>query len=294
MRIATFNIYWFGTSRSIVSRSPEDDALVARVLAGLDADVMVLEEICDLARLERVLAEASALGGRDLRCRTGATLVTSGRPAEVADAGVQKVALAWDARTVEPVAWAAAPVPTLRPPLHVSLRDARGERTDLVGVHLKSGLLGAPMTDPNAAQRHAEATALAAWLRGDEGWPSGYAPGRRMLLLGDLNARLGDPSLAPLWSLPGWTWPAPAVPEDDPWTTFLDRAVIDLAGVSEGVGITTPPRAWDWDRDPSIAPPGWFRRVDDFVAQRARDFPKAPVENLYRVSDHRPVVLEVA
>jgi endonuclease/exonuclease/phosphatase family metal-dependent hydrolase len=283
VRLATFNIYWFGTSRSLVTRSAADDTLVARVIAGLDADVLVLEEICDLARLERVLGEASAIGGRDLRCRVGDAFVTSARADELTDGGAQKVLLAWDARSVAVEAWGPAPVPALRPPLRARVVGSAGA-FDVVGVHLKSGRLGAPMTDPDAIRRHAEATALAAFLAEAAGVPT--------ILAGDMNARLGDPSLAPLWALPEWVWAPPEVPADDPWTTFLDRDVIDLIGASSGVPLTTP-HAYAWDHDERIAPAGWFRRVDDFVAQRARDFPKAPVENLYRVSDHRPVFVDV-
>ena len=293
MRFATFNIYWFGTSRPIVRRAASDDTLVANVLARLDADVFALEEICDLPRLERALAEASAISGRDLRMRVGADVVTSARPHEYTDGGAQKVVFAWDARRVAPEAWGPLPVNALRPPLWARFRGEDGLSVDAVAVHMKSGRLGAPMEDPNAVQRHAEAIGVAGWLAGGAPGPAGVATDRT-LLLGDLNARRGDPSLAPLWALPGWEWPAPEVPEDDPWTTFLDRDVIDLVGVGPGLRVVTPPRAWDWDRDPRVAPPGWFRQVDDFLAQRARDFPKAPVENLYRVSDHRPVRITVA
>lgn len=284
MRFATFNIYWFGTSRPLVHRSPEDDALVARVLAGLDADVIALQEICDLSRLEAAIAEAARLSGRDLRVRDGERFVTSARPNELTDGAAQKVVFAWDAARVAPLRWGPVAIPALRPPLRARFADRAGVEVDAVAVHMKSGRLGAPMTDPNAIQRHAEATALAAAL---------LEEADRTVLLGDLNARIDDPSIAPLTTLPGWSWARPAVPADDPWTTFLDRDVIDLAGVGPGLATIAPPTAWDWDRDPTIAPPGWFRQVDGFLAQRARDFPKAPVENLYRVSDHRPVRIEV-
>lgn len=294
MRIGTFNIYWFGTTRPIVERSVDDDALVARVLAGIDADVLALQEICDLPRLERVLAQASALGGRAFRCRLAEGVVTSARPNELTERGTQKVVLAWDAARVEPVAWGTGAVAALRPPLVARFRDRDGAEVDVVTVHLKSGRMGAPMEDPNAIQRHAEATGLAALLGGAVPWPAGLERNGRIVALGDLNASPGDPSLAPLWALPGWTWIAPEVPADDAWTAYIDRAIIDLAGVSPGLRVVAPPRAWAWDRDPRVAEAGFFQRVEGFVAQRARDFPRAPVENLYRVSDHRPVVVEVA
>lgn len=284
MRLCTFNIYWFGTSRPLVSRAREDDALVARVIAGLDADVIGFQEICDLPRFEAAIAEAARLSGRDLRVRVGDRFVTSARPDELTDGGAQKLVYAWDAARVSLEEWGPLPVAALRPPLRARFRSVDGVEVTTVAVHLKSGRLGAPMTEPNARQRLAEATALAAALVGE---------GDRTVLLGDLNARIDDPSIAPLTTLPGWTWTRPAVPADDPWTTFLDRDVIDLVGVGPGLLTVAPLVAWDWDRDSTIAPPGWFRRVDDFYAQRARDFPKSPVENLYRVSDHRPVRVHV-
>ncbi|MDO9280543.1 MAG: hypothetical protein Q7U06_01445, partial [Pseudomonadota bacterium] len=118
MRIATFNVYWFGTTRPIVDRTPDDDQLVARVLARLDADVIALQEICDLPRLEGVVQAAGTLCGRDLRVRVADTFVTSARPHELADTALQKVAYAWDAATVEPIVWGAlGGGPALRPPL---------------------------------------------------------------------------------------------------------------------------------------------------------------------------------
>jgi endonuclease/exonuclease/phosphatase family metal-dependent hydrolase len=114
-----------------------------------------------------------------------------------------------------------------------------------------------------------------------------------MALLGDFNARLHDDSMAPLVSLPGWDWPRPALPDAAPWTTYLDREVIDHIGVSPGARLIGGSRGYAFDLDPALGGEGFFHRVDGFEAQRARGSPRAPVENLYRVSDHRPVIAEI-
>lgn len=297
MRIATFNVYWFGTSRNIVERAPEDDQLVARVLARLDADVIALQEICDLPRLERVLQAAGALAGRDLRLRVADTFVTSARPHELADRALQKVVYAWDAATVEPVVWGSlGGGPALRPPLLATFRDRRDDaEVSVAAVHLKSGLMGVPLADASAALRLRESTHLARWLGGEAVGPAGAlrAGAGACVVLGDFNAREDDPSIAPLRSLSGWAWPRPILPEGDPWTTWLDREIIDHVAASPEARFVGAPRAFAFDRDPDLGDTTFFHKVDDFVAQRARGFPRAPVENLYRVSDHRPVVAEV-
>jgi endonuclease/exonuclease/phosphatase family metal-dependent hydrolase len=272
MRIATFNIYWLGTSRtSIVRRTPEDEALIARVLAGLDADVLALQEICCQTTLERVLSLVNTATGRRYTTVHGGAWVSSARDGEALDRGAQKVCYVWDAGTTAPLGWQLLPGAALRPALIAAFPGV-----SLGAVHLKSGIHGAPMTDPSAQQRHLEAGLLAGW--------GGAATGPA-LILGDLNARAGDPSIAPLEAIPGWHWPAPDVPEA--WTAFHDHAVIDH------IGANTPlrTRAWAWDRDPRFGID--FHAVGGFVAQRVRDVPPAPVEELYRVSDHRPVYVDL-
>ncbi|MDP2313760.1 MAG: endonuclease/exonuclease/phosphatase family protein [Pseudomonadota bacterium] len=298
MRIATFNVYWFGTTRpGIVDRTPDDDDLVARVLAGLDADVLALQEICDLPRLERVLRRAATFSGRDRHLRVGDSFVTSARPSELADTANQKVVCAWDPATVEPLAWGAlGGGPALRPPLLATFRDRRdGAALTLAALHLKSGFMGAPLTDESAALRLREAAYLARWLSGENVGPTALAqaPLGPLVALGDMNARRDDPTLEPLRRLPGWSWPVPTLPAEDPWTTFLDREVIDHIGASPAARFVGTPYAYAFDRDPALGGRAWFHAVEDFSAQRARGFPRAPVENLYRVSDHRPVVAEI-
>lgn len=297
MRIATFNVYWFGTTRNIVVRAPEDDQLVAQVIARLDADVLGLQEICDLPRLECVVQAAAALSGRDLRVRLADRFVTSGRPQEITDNALQKVAYAWDAATVEPIAWGSlSGGPALRPPLLATFRDRRdGTCISVAAVHLKSGVMGASMADPSAALRLREAEHLARWLDGAPLGPVGplHTVAGPRVVLGDFNAREDDPSIAPLRGLPGWEWPRPILPEGDVWTTWLDREVIDHLAASPEARFVGAPRAFAFDRDPALGDAAFFHQVDSFVAQRARGFPRAPVENLYRVSDHRPVVAEV-
>lgn len=297
MRFATFNVYWFGTTRGIVERAPDDDHLIAQVLARLDADVVALQEICDLPRLQRVFRAASALCGRDLRVRVGESFLTSARPHELADTALQKVAYAWDAATVEPIAWGSlGGGPALRPPLLGTFRDRRDAATlTLAAVHFKSGLMGAPLSDASAALRLREAGHLARWLGGAAVGPVGplHTATGPLVVLGDMNARADDPSIAPLRGMPGWGWPAPVLPDGDPWTTWLDREVIDHVAASSEASFVGPPRVFAFDREPELGDAAFFHAVDTFVAQRARGFPRAPVENLYRVSDHRPVVAEI-
>lgn len=297
MRIATFNVYWFGTTRpDIVDRTAADDALIAQVIARLDTDVVAFQEVCDLPRLEGVLQAAAAAGGRALRVRVGESFVSSGRPHELADGALQKVVYAWDPATVDLVAW--GPLgggPALRPPLLATFRDRAGASLTVAAVHLKSGIMGAPLTDPSAALRQREASYLARWLDGAPLGPPGALQTRPgpTVLAGDLNARVDDPSIAALRSLPGWAWPAPMLPAGDPWTTWLDREVIDHVAVSPGARFVTDPRAFAFDHEPALGGVAFFHAVDGFHAQRARNFPRAPVENLYRVSDHRPVIAEI-
>lgn len=52
MRLATFNLFWLGHPNG--QRSEADHARVAAVLADLDADVLVCQEVADLALLARL------------------------------------------------------------------------------------------------------------------------------------------------------------------------------------------------------------------------------------------------
>lgn len=272
MRIATFNIYWLGTSRtSIIRRTPEDEALIARVLGAIDADVLALQEICCQHALERILAQVNTATGRRYTTTLDGEWVSSAREGDALDRGMQKVCYVWDAARTAPTAWSLLPGAALRPALLASFPGFR-----LGAVHLKSGIHSAPMTDPAAQQRQLEARLLAQWGASVDG---------RALLLGDLNARAGDPSIAPLEDMAGWSWPIADVPEG--WTTFHDRAIIDRIGAN--VPITT--RGYAWDRDPRYGID--FHAVGDLRAQRVRDVPPGPVEDLYRVSDHRPVFVDL-
>ena len=68
MRVAGFNLFFFPAHPPHrVERTPDDLALLTRVLAQLDADVLVLPEVLDLAALDALLTEVSAALGRRYR-----------------------------------------------------------------------------------------------------------------------------------------------------------------------------------------------------------------------------------
>jgi len=65
MRLATFNIYWLGGNQ--IQRTEEDLGLIARVIARLDADVLVFQEIVGVAQLQTILDQANNLTARDYK-----------------------------------------------------------------------------------------------------------------------------------------------------------------------------------------------------------------------------------
>jgi endonuclease/exonuclease/phosphatase family metal-dependent hydrolase len=170
--------------------------------------------------------------------------------------------------------------PGPRPPLVVTLRRGDVELT-VVGLHLKSGEIeGGPGEGPSGI-RAREAAALGAWL----------ADKPRTIVAGDFNARAGSPSLSAL--LPaGWSWPtiqSPAPPEA--WTTWIDRAVIDQILPSPDLRVD-PAEILPFDLDPAFAD-AQLRARSGFQAARLAGMPLAEVENLYRVSDHRPLRVRI-
>ncbi len=73
LSVATANIYWYGLSASAAAplgigfrHTAADDRRLATLLSRLGADLVAFQEIVDVARFERVLAEVEpALGVRD-------------------------------------------------------------------------------------------------------------------------------------------------------------------------------------------------------------------------------------
>jgi hypothetical protein len=175
-----------------------------------------------------------------------------------------------------------------------------------VGVHLKSGVPNAGPSDPNGAKRRRETSFLASWLDGTSGLNLEHLeqqPSADVIVMGDCNATESDSSLAPLREgrellKSGFAVSLdPALPLDDPnekWSTFLDRAahaVIDHACVSP----TLSPKIcstliYAFDLDPALdeEPAGgghWLRRTG-YQTDKVSAW---PVENLYRISDNRPL-----
>lgn len=286
--LVSFNVYWLGArDGDIIVRTPADEALIAEVLAGIDADLWVFQEVQDLAALERILADAGARAGRTWGCRAGGAAVTS---ADEEDDAFQ-VVFAWDAARVTVEAWTRLPgpaglEPSARPrrPLAVTVRDAGQGRWTVVGCHLKSGLLDAPLTDRSAARRRAEAAEIAQWVEDRAGC------GEAVVVVGDLNERRGHPSLEPLEACAALRWLPHRWPEGvAPWTVWLGRATIDHALVSPGVTAEAAD-VIAWDTWPARGGAAWWHAVDEvapILATPHAGLPRQPCANVYRVSDHR-------
>ncbi len=268
--LATFNIFWFGTAdHALVTRSAADDDAVRAVLAWIGADVLVLQEIVDLERLEQALPPG-------FRIREGGHWLCPTSPDDVRFAGLQKIVIAVGPGVEVLHSAPLLPWPGPRPPLVLQLRRGPLELT-VVGLHLKSGDIDGGPGEGSARIRSLEAAALGAWLHGRQS----------VVVAGDLNARARAPSLAGL--LPaGWCWPKVLAPPDsEAWTTWIDRAIIDQILTSPDL-VLDPPEVLAFDLDPQFAH-HQFRTSTGFQAARLAVIPFGPVENLYRVSDHRPL-----
>jgi endonuclease/exonuclease/phosphatase family metal-dependent hydrolase len=199
--------------------------------------------------------------------------------------------------------------------MHLRVR-ATGAEFTLVAIHLKSGLPDAGPDDRDAKIRLRETTFLASWLDGTldvKLEPLERPPTADVIIMGDCNATEGSFSLEPLrkgrhyqpCQVAASLDPAAPFLVDDPteqWSTFLDRAIIDHAFVSP----TLSPKIslaliYAFDLDPALDedPAGgghWLRRVTGYRVEPWEGAGVRPVENLYRISDHRPlrVTLDLA
>jgi endonuclease/exonuclease/phosphatase family metal-dependent hydrolase len=279
---------------------------VARVLGRLDPDLLVLQEIVSFQRLEAVLSQAP----RRLSIRQGDRFVTSADHRARDYAEDLKIALAFDPQVFElvhfgPLRLGRRPRGTRRPlAAHLRHRDSGWELT-VIGLHLKSGPAVDTPDDPNAALRTSECALLAGWLTGAieaEDPALARPPTADVLLAGDFNAARDSVSLAPLRDgLVGWTWHPPAFPAEpgEDWTSRLETATIDHLVTSPTL---TPrcgrPEAYAFDLDPAFdrPPPDgprWLRQRTDFRAVILPGGSRRVVENLYRVSDHRPLCMPI-
>jgi endonuclease/exonuclease/phosphatase family metal-dependent hydrolase len=292
MRIATWNIYWLGDRGSEhVVRSSEDEQVIAQVIARLAPDVLALQEIVDPLVMERILGLASG-PERDYVLRVDNTWLTSD-PDPTSAENLQKAFLCINRETVEFRRGAAiqgGPKVGRKPYAAVLRHRASGHEFVTVAVHLRAGY-PAFLGEGDAKARKWEATALAEWLKGEAAAKNPDFPQPEhdeRLVLGDFNAELQDPngSLDPLVLL-GWTWHNPE-PDGEHWETALyedDRYVLDLILLSPEIAarVQSPPAIYAWDHDPALGGPARFHLGPDGSGNLRH----------YRVSDHRPVWVEV-
>lgn len=324
INIATFNIFWYPSdSGGRIKRSAADEALIAKVVARLNAHVLVFQEILDLERLESLL---HGIEGHDYRLRTGGAgsnwtaggqVKKDGTPM-LDTKGRMKIACAYDAQVLELVDSGMLidpiKVPDVSPRypgiLHLRERATQWEFT-VVGVHCKSDVPS--RMDP---VRRAELACIERWVSGAAPEGSGFGhfaqpPTKDVVVVGDCNL-LGDLVLSE-WSggpLSNWKLAKHAVCTSiaakapkrlkDPaeqWSTLTDQDFIDHFLLSPSMKKRAKGSAlvFAFDRDPEFdQPPGdthWMHRTTDFRAIPSGEEALRGVENLYRVSDHRPVRL---
>jgi endonuclease/exonuclease/phosphatase family metal-dependent hydrolase len=294
MRLATWNIYWLGerTDEHGVTRDAEDEKVIAQVIARLAPDVLALQEIVDPEVMQRIVGKANG-PGRNYTLFVDDTWLTSDADPTDEKSDWQKAFLCINRETVEFERGAAIQggPQTGRKPYAAVLRVS-GHAFVAVAVHLRAGYPGfLDATDAKARWR--EAKALAEWLKGEkaasEKNPEFPEPGLdERVVLGDFNAQLQDPngSLDPLAEL-GWTWDNPEPDGDHRETAIFenDRYVIDFILLSPEMAtrVQSGPKVYAWDHDPELGGPDRFH------------FGPGGSGNLrhYRVSDHRPVWVEV-
>jgi endonuclease/exonuclease/phosphatase family metal-dependent hydrolase len=311
-RLATFNTFWLGTpERKRARRDADDEAALVRLLQRLDADALVLQEVVNLPYLEGLLARVRP--GYRLRDGAGNWLTTGRMRRRISR--LQKIVLAYDEATLE-LREVPRPLervwPGPREPIVARFRArAGGLDLTLVGVHLKSGGLRLPPDSRPVRVRMAECQVLADWLAPEAPDAARAPQDQAVVVLGDFNASREHPSLAPLARLTtpaaGFTFQAPRLEPDVPgeaWSSFGERSVIDLALTSRAATarVTGPPTILAFDLDPEFdRPPGpaaadlehFLRRATDLWLQPDDHFPASLLPNLYRLSDHRPLVLEL-
>ena len=293
MRVASFNLFWFGTRHPRrAPRGPEDLGLLRQVLDRLDAHVLALQEVVDVGLLQRVLDDRWRSVDDEGRAICSPDIEPSGAPERL------KLAMAWDAdvlelRGTEQVRLrGGAHFRGRRPPLVAHLEHrATGWRFSVVAAHLKAG----PHTEPGgpeATTRDQECRRLAEWLGEHRGHP--------VLLAGDLNAQQDHSSLRALRAPPldGFHW-HPAAHPGEAWTTWRERLVIDhiLLSPPAAERLLEPAQIYAFDQDPALDDDErglhYLRRIDGHFAEPGRDAHYQAVENLYRVSDHRPVYVDL-
>jgi endonuclease/exonuclease/phosphatase family metal-dependent hydrolase len=277
MRLATFNIYWLGGNQ--IQRTKDDLGRIAQVIAKLDADVLAFQEIVGVAQLQTILDQANTLTAREYKLFDANQKLLG-----AAKYGGQKVVVTYDAQRYELVA--AAPISGGGKGLAFGLRlkgIVSGGQVTVVGVHLKSGQPSFTDLD-SATKRTDQCQYLQDWVAGNKPVFPAPLPGEHVVILGDFNALYRSDnckydgvvrSLDPLREGPfaDWWWQDPLADPagGDRTTVYVERLLIDYVMLSPSLKerILKPPTIYAFDLDPEIG-----------VADE-------------RLSDHRPVVVEV-
>jgi endonuclease/exonuclease/phosphatase family metal-dependent hydrolase len=302
LRLSTFNIFWFPQAETASnSRSSADKTLISRVIAELNADIIVFQEILDTDALTRVLRKVD---NRDYQCIEGSGIAT----------GSMRVVMTYDARRLRCLdteelteSDPARAFAGRRPSVAAHFQSiTSGATLWCVGAHLKSGLPdgGDPQND---AKRLWECETLAQWLACDDD----RGP---VFVLGDFNAVASHDALKAVCGPSGPVELTQArvvaslrhltlvTTPDETWSTLLDRVVIDhvLANGPARALILNAALIYAFDLDPLFAEPRKngtpFFRVEHGSGVRLRPMAGGPdreVLAMYRVSDHRPVRIEV-
>lgn len=298
MKLATFNIYWLGNEEfpaksGLPKRGADDWERIGQVISKLNADVLVFQEIVNLNELQTVLQIAGKSTQRSYQIYDhNKHLLGSGTAAG------QKVVIAFDKQRYDLLS--ASPIygnTAARLPFAVRLRSKdNGGEILVIGVHFKSGQ---PLFDDakSAATRKGQCQDLADWVAGMNAGINPIfpmpPPGEQIVIMGDFNAicqlEPGQPnswqiivnSLSPLRQaqMNDWEWRNPLsdpVYNSDRSTSYIERLTIDFIMISPSLKdhIKNQPTIYSYDKDPQI--------VNNSL-QNVR----------YRVSDHRPVWVEI-
>jgi endonuclease/exonuclease/phosphatase family metal-dependent hydrolase len=290
LKLATFNIFWLGNEefpqRAHQDPRGEDDwQSIARVLSKVNADVIAFEEIVSTDELQHVLDITRDLVGRryEIHDKEGNLLGTDFS---------QKVVLAYDVEKFDLTAASAIFGGPTRHPFGVRLRRKNQPGEFLViGVHFKSGQ---PEFDDaeSAKKRVLQCQNVSDWVAGlkMDLNPKLQKPGdeENIVILGDFNALCQlEADQPPQWKIivdsldalrnkpmDTWSWPLPLADPNggDRTTSFLERYLIDFIMLSPSLKdkVITPPTIYAYDHDPDI-----------------------PQSLNYRISDHRPVYVEL-
>jgi endonuclease/exonuclease/phosphatase family metal-dependent hydrolase len=286
MKLATFNIYWLGNDEMIV-RTQEDRSLIARVIAKLDADVIVFEEIVDPQELQEIINLASSLTSRSYRLHDNDNRLLCDNN-QLGMTGFQKVFVTYDAKQYDLLAASPIAGGVSRRPFGIRVRrKADGEQLLVVGLHLKSGQ--PQFTDEDSAKtRKKQCQHLADWVAGKHTASNPVLPqplpDEHVVILGDFNALYESTdaqyavvvqSLDPLRNgqMTDWWWENPLSDPrgGDQTTSYLESLLIDYVMLSPSLKshIVQQPTIYAFDYDPQIGASG------------------------VRISDHRPVFVEL-